>query len=150
MTLSFSANTVKELFSSLPFSSSMTNASMNNSASSLLTSFSFTLSQSQAYSTSLVIFTMTAAFATLYQKYTFASLVGGIYNAIIVNMTQVWYKRVLEKQNDGATILDVGIGTAGELLLLMLLLLMLQCIVYRILMQQCIHPFIHPSIHLTN
>jgi hypothetical protein len=60
---------------------------------------------------------MTAALATLQQKYTFASVIGGIYNTIIVKMTEVWYKQVLEKQTDGATILDIGIGTAGELLL---------------------------------
>ena len=33
---------------------------------------------------------------------------------MIVKMTEVWYKKVLERQPDGATILDVGIGTAGK------------------------------------
>eukprot|EP00979_Chaetoceros_neogracilis_P011692 scaffold2946_cov278-Chaetoceros_neogracile.AAC.23 len=28
-------------------------------------------------------------------------------------MTEVWYKQVLEKQTGWATILDIGIGTAG-------------------------------------
>jgi|AntRauTorckE5430_2_1112549.scaffolds.fasta_scaffold08314_5 hypothetical protein len=67
--------------------------------------------------TSLTIFATTAALATLQQTYTFASFIGGIYNTIIVKMTEVWYKQVLEKQTGWATILDIGIGTAGELLL---------------------------------
>ena len=52
--------------------------------------------------------------ATIMQKYSFSSCIGGIYDKIIVSMTEVWYRKVLEKQKRGAVILDVGIGTAGE------------------------------------
>lgn len=41
---------------------------------------------------------------------------GGIYDKIIVKMTKVWYKNVLDRQNDQCVILDVGIGTASALL----------------------------------
>lgn len=49
-----------------------------------------------------------------------SSLVGGIYDKMIVNMTRVWYKHVLEKQNDNVIILDVGIGTASKLLFILI------------------------------
>eukprot|EP00555_Chaetoceros_dichaeta_P000433 CAMPEP_0198277300 /NCGR_PEP_ID=MMETSP1447-20131203/65779_1 /TAXON_ID=420782 /ORGANISM="Chaetoceros dichaeta, Strain CCMP1751" /LENGTH=330 /DNA_ID=CAMNT_0043972315 /DNA_START=36 /DNA_END=1029 /DNA_ORIENTATION=- len=39
-----------------------------------------------------------------------------IYNRMIVDMTEVWYRAVLERQKPGSTILDVGVGTAGALL----------------------------------
>jgi len=39
-----------------------------------------------------------------------------IYNRMIVDMTEVWYRAVLERQQPGSTILDVGVGTAGALL----------------------------------
>lgn len=45
-----------------------------------------------------------------------SKIVSGIYDKIIINMTEVWYKTVLERQNQNAIILDVGIGTAGALL----------------------------------
>jgi hypothetical protein len=105
---SLSATAVKDLFSSLASSLSAPTNDGSSAASSSLPSNKL---QSHA---SLTIFAMTAALATLQQKYTFASVIGGIYNTIIVKMTEVWYKQVLEKQTDGATILDIGIGTAGE------------------------------------
>ena len=39
-----------------------------------------------------------------------------IYDAVILGMTETWYRAVLEKLPDGSTILDVGIGTGGALL----------------------------------
>ena len=63
----------------------------------------------------LTLFASTALMSTmLSKKFSFSSLVGGIYDKLVVNMTEVWYRRVLEKQTDGSVILDVGIGTAGE------------------------------------
>jgi hypothetical protein len=63
----------------------------------------------------LTLFASTALMSTmLSKKYSFSSFVGGIYDKLVVNMTEVWYRRVLEKQTDGSVILDVGIGTAGE------------------------------------
>ena len=98
--ISFSVNTVKELLSSAPFS---VTAPAPGGASN----------ESITREMTFALFTTTAVFATLYQKYSFASVIGGIYDKMIVKMTEVWYKKVLEKQPDGAIILDVGIGTAG-------------------------------------
>lgn len=39
-----------------------------------------------------------------------------IYDIIILRMTEVWYRAVLQRLDDGAIILDVGIGTGGALL----------------------------------
>eukprot|EP00985_Skeletonema_marinoi_P030559 scaffold32618_cov141-Skeletonema_marinoi.AAC.2 len=39
-----------------------------------------------------------------------------IYDALILTMTEAWYRAVLEKMPDGSTLLDVGIGTGGALL----------------------------------
>ena len=38
-----------------------------------------------------------------------------LYDMLIVRMTSVWYKEVLEQCVGGARILDVGIGTATAL-----------------------------------
>lgn len=52
--------------------------------------------------------------ATIYKKISIAQIAGSIYDKIIVDMTKVWYRCVLEQQPDHAFILDVGIGTGGE------------------------------------
>jgi SAM-dependent methyltransferase len=39
-----------------------------------------------------------------------------IYDIIILRMTEVWYRTVLQKLDDESILLDVGIGTAGALL----------------------------------
>lgn len=39
-----------------------------------------------------------------------------IYDAMILSMTEKWYRAVLERVPDGSIILDVGIGTGGALL----------------------------------
>lgn len=57
-----------------------------------------------------------ATMAVLAKKYSVSTVVGGIYDKIIVKMTETWYRSVLEKQKDGAIILDVGIGTGSALL----------------------------------
>jgi len=44
------------------------------------------------------------------------AFVSGIYDKIIVHMTEKWYRTVLERLEEGSTVLDVGIGTAGALL----------------------------------
>ena len=36
-----------------------------------------------------------------------------IYDAVILRMTEKWYRAVLNKLNDGSILLDVGIGTGG-------------------------------------
>mgnify|MGYP001275441843 CR=1 FL=1 len=56
----------------------------------------------------------TAVLATIYKKISIAQIAGSIYDKIIVDMTKVWYRCVLEQQPDHAFILDVGIGTGGE------------------------------------
>lgn len=38
-----------------------------------------------------------------------------IYDVVILNMTEVWYRRVLSRLDDGSAVLDVGIGTGGAL-----------------------------------
>ncbi len=73
-----------------------------------------TISRGSNGSGALTLFATTAIMATIMQKYSFSSCIGGIYDKIIVSMTEVWYRKVLEKQKRGAVILDVGIGTAGE------------------------------------
>jgi hypothetical protein len=37
-----------------------------------------------------------------------------IYDAIILRMTEKWYRTVLERLADGSIILDIGIGTASK------------------------------------
>jgi len=44
------------------------------------------------------------------------TIVSWVYNRVIVDMTEVWYRAVLERQRDGACILDIGVGNAGALL----------------------------------
>jgi ubiquinone/menaquinone biosynthesis C-methylase UbiE len=72
--------------------------------------------------TSAIVLGTTLSAAALYKMSGFsakkgiARLTGGIYDKMIVSMTEVWYKNVLERQADNAIILDVGIGTAGALL----------------------------------
>lgn len=44
------------------------------------------------------------------------SLPARIYDATILDMTEKWYRAVLERLEDGSAVLDVGIGTAGALL----------------------------------
>jgi microsomal dipeptidase-like Zn-dependent dipeptidase len=39
-----------------------------------------------------------------------------VYDALILRLTSRWYAEVLRRVPDGATLLDVGIGTAGALL----------------------------------
>lgn len=39
-----------------------------------------------------------------------------IYDKLILNMTEVWYRAVLTRINPESTVLDIGIGTAGALL----------------------------------
>ncbi|KAL9187916.1 hypothetical protein ACHAXT_006294 [Thalassiosira profunda] len=39
-----------------------------------------------------------------------------VYDAIILNMTEKWYRAVLNRLDDGTLLLDVGIGTGGALL----------------------------------
>lgn len=39
-----------------------------------------------------------------------------IYDKLILHMTEVWYRAVLTRVDNGSTILDIGIGTAGALL----------------------------------
>jgi ubiquinone/menaquinone biosynthesis C-methylase UbiE len=36
-----------------------------------------------------------------------------IYDAIILRMTEKWYRAVLERVEDGSMVLDVGVGTGG-------------------------------------
>ena len=38
-----------------------------------------------------------------------------IYDVVILNMTEVWYRTVLSRLPDGTAVLDVGIGTGGAL-----------------------------------
>ena len=38
-----------------------------------------------------------------------------IYDVVILNMTEVWYRSVLSRLDDGSAVLDVGIGTGGAL-----------------------------------
>eukprot|EP01083_Nonionella_stella_P002790 8003_1 len=72
--------------------------------------------------TSAIVLGTTLSAAALYKMSGFsakkgiARLTGGIYDKMIVSMTEVWYKNVLERQANNAIILDVGIGTAGALL----------------------------------
>jgi ubiquinone/menaquinone biosynthesis C-methylase UbiE len=44
------------------------------------------------------------------------NIISGIYDSLIVDMTEKWYRAVLAKLEDGSTVLDVGVGTAGALL----------------------------------
>jgi len=39
-----------------------------------------------------------------------------VYDAMILRMTETWYRAVLERLDDGSVVLDVGIGTGGALL----------------------------------
>ena len=39
-----------------------------------------------------------------------------VYDAMILSMTEKWYRAVLERLDDGSVLLDVGIGTGGALL----------------------------------
>ncbi|EED93691.1 predicted protein [Thalassiosira pseudonana CCMP1335] len=39
-----------------------------------------------------------------------------IYDAVILRMTEKWYRTVLQRLPDGAVVLDVGVGTGGALL----------------------------------
>ncbi len=43
------------------------------------------------------------------------SLMGHVYDVLVVKMTKVWYKAVLSELPTGARLLDVGIGTGGAL-----------------------------------
>ena len=36
-----------------------------------------------------------------------------LYDHFLLNMTETWYRKVLERLDDGAVVLDIGIGTAG-------------------------------------
>mmetsp|Transcript_20366 Transcript_20366/g.58904 ORF Transcript_20366/g.58904 Transcript_20366/m.58904 type:complete len:152 (-) Transcript_20366:174-629(-) len=36
-----------------------------------------------------------------------------VYDRLVLHMTEVWYRAVLERLEDGSAVLDVGIGTAG-------------------------------------
>ena len=36
-----------------------------------------------------------------------------IYDKLILQMTEVWYKSVLSRVKEGNKVLDIGIGTAG-------------------------------------
>jgi hypothetical protein len=38
-----------------------------------------------------------------------------IYDAVILRMTEKWYRTVLQRLPDGAVVLDVGVGTGGTL-----------------------------------
>ena len=38
-----------------------------------------------------------------------------IYDILIIKMTEVWYKEVLEKLDEGSRVLDIGIGTGTAL-----------------------------------
>jgi len=38
-----------------------------------------------------------------------------IYDVVILNMTEVWYRTVLSRLDDGTALLDVGVGTGGAL-----------------------------------
>ena len=37
-----------------------------------------------------------------------------VYDALILKLTTKWYEAVLSRLDEGSTVLDVGIGTAGE------------------------------------
>lgn len=63
---------------------------------------------------SSLVLASAAVLATIYKKISIAQIAGSIYDKIIVDMTKVWYRAVLEQQPDHAVILDVGIGTGGE------------------------------------
>jgi len=52
---------------------------------------------------------------TKFNKF-FDTILSWIYNRMIIDMTEVWYRAVLERQKEGSTILDIGVGTAGALL----------------------------------
>lgn len=41
-----------------------------------------------------------------------------IYDALILHMTELWYHSVLDRIEKGSDIIDVGIGTAGEMSML--------------------------------
>ena len=38
-----------------------------------------------------------------------------VYDALILKLTTTWYEVVLSRLDEGSTLLDIGIGTAGEL-----------------------------------
>lgn len=59
-------------------------------------------------------FTMSAVMQRF--SYYYCKAKSYIYDALILSMTEAWYRAVLEKLPDGSIVLDVGIGTGGALL----------------------------------
>ena len=72
----------------------------------------FTTSESK--SVALVASAVTAAI--FIKLVNMNNVISGIYDTLIVNMTEKWYRSCLSKLEDGSTVLDVGVGTAGALL----------------------------------
>jgi len=65
----------------------------------------------------LLVLILTTTFIMSKQKINpLSKVVSNIYDRIIVKMTETWYRHVLERQEDGSVILDVGVGTAAALL----------------------------------
>mmetsp|Transcript_19819 Transcript_19819/g.22484 ORF Transcript_19819/g.22484 Transcript_19819/m.22484 type:complete len:295 (-) Transcript_19819:65-949(-) len=73
-------------------------------------------SSSSSILPSLALFVGTITLHTIYEKLNVNHVLATIYDQLIVHMTSIWYKNVLERLEDGSTLLDVGIGTAGALL----------------------------------
>ena len=62
--------------------------------------------------TSNVLSTMTNTFSSVISSWR-----SFVYDALILKMTTRWYEAVLTKLPENSIVLDVGIGTAGALLL---------------------------------
>lgn len=56
-----------------------------------------------------------SALLSVYRRY-HARARSYVYDAVILGMTELWYRSVLERLEDGSVLLDVGVGTAGALL----------------------------------
>ena len=87
-----------------------------NAAFSRSLSSSSSVKNNVAYIKPLALIASTATLATILKSSNMNSIVSGIYDSLIVDMTEKWYRAVLSKLEDGSTVLDVGIGTAGALL----------------------------------
>ena len=72
-------------------------------------------SESSTIISSSLFLLLTTTFIMSKQKINpLSKVLSAIYDRTIVKMTEKWYRHVLERQEDGSVILDVGVGTAGE------------------------------------
>ena len=61
-----------------------------------------------------IIITTSCVFASAIMLHQIHKLPPLIYDKLILNMTEVWYRAVLTRLKKDSKILDIGVGTAGK------------------------------------